>query len=188
MTSDRAADARRNSHLRRLGRASIGYLGVADPIKSTTAEAISIAARLWHSQIVMLTGDNPVTGCRGRQELELDEVKAGVLPRTSTGAFRRCRSGGRMSPWRVTESTMPRRWPDPMWASRWGPAPTSRSSSPPRVVLVKGDLRRDCEGAHPERADDAQHAPENSFFAFVYNLLGVPVAAGILLSFRSAYC
>ena len=103
-----------------------GLLGVADPIKGTTADAI----RALHDEglrVVMLTGDSRTTAEAVARAVGIDQVEAEVLPeakwqRSSSG----CRPRGTWSPWRGTASTTPRRSRRQTWASRWAPAPTSR--------------------------------------------------------------
>ena len=70
------------------------------------------------------------------------------------------------------------RWRRPTWASRWGPGPTSRWRAP-AVTLVKGDLRGIVRARRLSRAT-MRNIRQNLFFAFIYNALGVPIAAGVL--------
>ena len=160
-----------------------GLLAVADPIKASTPEAI----RLLHAdglRIVMLTGDNEITAARSPPTLGIDEVIAEVLPdqkRESSGV---CSARAASSRWPATASTTRRRWPRRRSASRWAPAPTSRSRAP-AITLVKGDLRGIVRARRLSRAT-MRNIRQNLFLAFVYNALGVPVAAGVLYPLHRA--
>lgn len=160
-----------------LGEHLIGYVGVADPIKATTAEAI----RLLHAsgiRIVMLTGDNPVTAAAVGKKLELDEVKAGVLPQDKYQHVQALQSSGRivaMAGDGINDAPA-------LAQSNVGIAMgtgTDIAMSSARVVLVKGDLRGIAK-ARILSVRTMHNIRENLFFAFIYNFLGVPVAAGIL--------
>ena len=160
-----------------LGEHLIGYVGVADPIKATTAEAI----RLLHAsgiRIVMLTGDNPVTAAAVGKRLELDEVKAGVLPQDKYQHVQALQSSGRivaMAGDGINDAPA-------LAQSNVGIAMgtgTDIAMSSARVVLVKGDLRGIAK-ARILSVRTMRNIRENLFFAFLYNFLGVPVAAGVL--------
>jgi Cu2+-exporting ATPase len=160
-----------------LGEHLIGYVGVADPIKATTAEAI----RLLHAsgiRIVMLTGDNPVTAAAVGKKLELDEVKAGVLPQDKYQHVQALQGSGRivaMAGDGINDAPA-------LAQSNVGIAMgtgTDIAMSSARVVLVKGDLRGIAK-ARILSVRTMRNIRQNLFFAFVYNFLGVPVAAGVL--------
>ena len=101
-----------------------GLVAVADPIKATAAEAHRQAARAG-LKIVMATGDNETTAKAVAAELGIDEVAPGCGRRTSCALIERL-AGARAASWRwpATASTTRRRWPAPMSASPWAPAPT----------------------------------------------------------------
>ena len=107
-----------------------GLVGVADPIKETTPEAI----RQLHEEglrIVMLTGDNRTTAMAVAERLGLDDVEAEVLPDRKAEVVK-APAGRRGAGWRwpATASTTLRPWPRPRSASPWAPAPTSPWRAP----------------------------------------------------------
>src|SRR5262249_22777968 len=154
-----------------------GYLGVADPIKSTTAEAIRML-RESGVRIVMLTGDNPATAAAVGKELSLDEVKAGVLPQDKYKHVQALQQQGRivaMAGDGVNDAPA-------LAQANVGIAMgtgTDIAMASARVVLVKGDLRGIAK-ARILSERTMRNIRQNLFFAFVYNFLGVPIAAGVL--------
>jgi len=154
-----------------------GYLGVADPIKATTPEAIRML-RDSGVRIVMLTGDNPVTAAAVGRQLGLDEVKAGVLPQEKYRHVQALQQQGRviaMAGDGVNDAPA-------LAQANVGIAMgtgTDIAMASARVVLVKGDLRGIARARRlSERT--MRNIRQNLFFAFVYNFLGVPIAAGVL--------
>ena len=117
-----------------------------------------------------------------RAQLGIDEVDAEVLPEQKARR-RRAAAGARAasSRWPATASTTRRRWRRPTSASRWAPAPTSRWRAP-ASRWCKGDLRGIVRARRLSRAT-MRNIRQNLFFAFVYNALGVPIAAGVLYPF-----
>jgi len=154
-----------------------GYLGVADPIKSTSAEAIELL-RKSGIRIVMLTGDNPVTASAVGKRLGLDEVKAGVLPQDKYKHVQALQQEGRivaMAGDGVNDAPA-------LAQANVGIAMgtgTDIAMSSARVVLVKGDLRGIAK-ARLLSERTMRNIRQNLFFAFIYNFLGVPIAAGVL--------
>ena len=154
-----------------------GYLGVADPIKSTSAEAIELL-RQSGIRIVMLTGDNPVTASAVGKRLGLDEVKAGVLPQDKYKHVQALQQEGRivaMAGDGVNDAPA-------LAQANVGIAMgtgTDIAMSSARVVLVKGDLRGIAK-ARLLSERTMRNIRQNLFFAFIYNFLGVPIAAGVL--------
>ena len=154
-----------------------GLIGVADPIKASTAEAI---AQLHDAgvRIVMLTGDNSVTAEAVAKQLGLDEVQAEVLPEDKYKAVKALQQQGRivaMAGDGVNDAPA-------LAQANVGIAMgtgTDVAMQSARIVLVKGDLR----GIAKARALSQQtmrNIRQNLFFAFVYNFIGVPIAAGAL--------
>ena len=126
----------------------------------------------------MLTGDNKTTAQAVARRLGIDEVEAEVLPDSKSAVVRRAaKRRPRSSPWRATASTTRRRWPPPMSASPWGPAPTSRSKAP-ASRFSRAICRHRARPA--ARHATMRNIRQNLFFAFVYNAAGVPIAAGVL--------
>jgi Cu2+-exporting ATPase len=154
-----------------------GYLGVADPIKSTSAEAIELL-RKSGVRIVMLTGDNPVTAAAVGKRLGLDEVKAGVLPQDKYKHVQALQQEGRivaMAGDGVNDAPA-------LAQANVGIAMgtgTDIAMSSARIVLVKGDLRGIAK-ARLLSERTMRNIRQNLFFAFIYNFLGVPIAAGVL--------
>ncbi|HEY2966730.1 MAG TPA: heavy metal translocating P-type ATPase [Casimicrobiaceae bacterium] len=154
-----------------------GYLGVADPIKATSAEAIELL-RKSRVRIVMLTGDNPVTAAAVGKRLGLDEVKAGVLPQDKYKHVQALQQEGRivaMAGDGVNDAPA-------LAQANVGIAMgtgTDIAMSSARIVLVKGDLRGIAK-ARLLSERTMRNIRQNLFFAFIYNFLGVPIAAGVL--------
>ncbi len=157
-----------------------GLLGVADPIKKTTPEAI----RALHEEgirIVMLTGDSRTTAQAVAAKLGIDDVAAEVLPDRKAGAVKRFQGEGRtvaMAGDGINDAPA-------LAQAQVGIAMgtgTDVAMESAGVTLVKGDLRGIVRARRLSRAT-MRNIKENLFFAFVYNALGVPVAAGVLYPF-----
>ena len=154
-----------------------GLLGVADPVKASTPEAI----QQLHAdglRIVMLTGDSRKTAEAVARELGIDEVIAEVLPDQKAAAIKRLQSEGRvvaMAGDGVNDAPA-------LAAAEVGIAMgtgTDVAMESAGLTLVKGDLRGIVRARRLSRAV-MSNIRQNLFFAFVYNLLGVPLAAGVL--------
>jgi Cu+-exporting ATPase len=158
------------------GRAA-GLLGVADPIKATTPEAVAQlhAAGL---RIVLLSGDNRTTAEAVGKKLGIDQVIADVLPQQKADVVRRLQAEGRvvaMAGDGINDAPA-------LAAANVGIAMgtgTDVAMESAGVTLVKGDLRGIAKARALSRAVMA-NIRQNLFFAFAYNVLGVPVAAGVL--------
>ena len=154
-----------------------GLLGVADPVKATTVEAI----QQLHAdglRIVMLTGDNRTTAEAVARRLGIDEVEAEVLPAQKGEIVRRLQSEGRivaMAGDGVNDAPALAR-ANVGIAMGTGADVAIESAG---ITLVRGDLRGIARARRLSRAT-LRNIRENLFFAFLYNALGVPVAAGIL--------
>jgi Cu+-exporting ATPase len=157
-----------------------GILGVADPIKSTTAEAV----RILHNdgiRIVMLTGDNRTTAESVAGKLVIDEVEAEVLPTEKGNVVGRLQREGRivaMAGDGINDAPALAA-ADVGIAMGTGTDVAIQSSD---VTLVKGDLRGISRAIELSRKT-MRNIRQNLFFAFAYNALGVPIAAGILYPF-----
>ncbi len=154
-----------------------GLLGVADPIKGSTAEALR-ELKGEGLRIVMLTGDNAVTAQAVASKLPIDEVIADVLPDQKRDAIARLQQQGRkvaMAGDGVNDAPALAQ-ADVGIAMGTGTDVAIESAG---VTLLKGDLRGLVRARRLSRAT-MTNIRQNLFLAFVYNALGVPVAAGIL--------
>jgi Cu+-exporting ATPase len=161
------------------GRA-IGMLGIADPIKSSTAAAVQMLQQQG-VHIVMLTGDSRVTAHAVANKLGISEVEAEVLPQQKSEAVVRLKKAGRivaMAGDGINDAPALAQ-ADVGIAMGTGTDIAMESAG---VTLVKGDLLGIARARKLSSAT-MSNIRQNLFFAFVYNLLGVPVAAGILYPF-----
>jgi Cu+-exporting ATPase len=154
-----------------------GLLGVADPIKPSTPDAIR-SLRGEHLRIVMLTGDSRTTAEAVARRLGLDEVIAEVLPDQKVEVVKRLQADGRtvaMAGDGINDAPA-------LAQAEVGIAMgtgTDVAMESAGVTLVKGDLRGIARAARLSHAA-MRNIKQNLFFAFVYNALGVPLAAGAL--------
>jgi len=157
------------------GRAA-GLLAVADPIKETTGEALA-ALRQEGIRLVMLTGDSRATAEAVARELGIEEVFAEVLPDQKAAAIKRLQERGRfvaMAGDGVNDAPA-------LAQAQVGIAMgtgTDIAMESAAVTLVKGDLRGIVRARRLSRAT-MRNIRQNLFFAFVFNALAVPVAAGV---------
>jgi Cu+-exporting ATPase len=158
------------------GRAA-GLVGVADPVKPTTPEALG-RLRDAGLRIVMLTGDSRRTAEAVARRLGIGHVEAEVLPEAKSGVIERLQREGRrvaMAGDGVNDAPALAR-ADVGIAMGTGTDVAIESAG---VTLVKGDLRGIVRARRLSRAT-MRNIRQNLFFAFVYNALGVPIAAGVL--------
>jgi Cu+-exporting ATPase len=161
------------------GRAA-GLVGVADPIKSTTAEAI----RLLHKEgirIVMLTGDNRKTAEAVAAKLNIDQIQAEVLPDQKAAVVKQLQAEGRIVAMAGDGINDAPALAQAQVGIAMGTG-TDVAMESAGVTLVKGDLRGIVRARKLSRAT-MSNIRQNLFFAFIYNALGVPVAAGVLYPF-----
>ncbi len=157
-----------------------GVLALADPIKPSTAEAV----QLLHAQgirIAMLTGDNRATAQAVAQRLGIDDVEAEVLPAQKVDAVKKLQSGGHivaMAGDGINDA--PALAAADIGIAMGTGADVAMESA--GVTLVHGDLRGIARALRLSRAT-MRNIRQNLFFAFVYNVLGVPIAAGVLYPF-----
>jgi Cu+-exporting ATPase len=157
-----------------------GLLGVADPVKETTPEAIEALHRRG-IRVVMLTGDSETTARAVASRLGIDEVVAEVLPDQKVEVVRRLQDEGRfvaMAGDGINDAPALARAHVGI-AMGTGTDVAMESAG---VTLVKGDLRGIVRAIELSRAT-MRNIRQNLFFAFVYNALGVPIAAGVLYPF-----
>ncbi len=158
----------------------IGTLAVTDPVKSTTADAIR-ELRADGVRIVMLTGDNRATAESVGQQVGIEEIAAELLPDQKIAAIRKLQDEGRivaMAGDGVNDA--PALAQAHVGIAMGAGADVAMQSA--GVTLVKGDLRGILRARRLSGAAMA-NIKQNLFFAFVYNALGVPIAAGALYPF-----
>ena len=154
-----------------------GLLAVADPIKESTFEAI----KQLHAEgirVVMLTGDNTITAEAVAKKLNLDEVAAEVLPDQKATAIKKFQQGGHvvaMAGDGINDA--PALAQAQVGIAMGTGADVAMESA--GVTLVKGDLTGIVRARRLSNATIA-NIKQNLFFAFIYNTIGVPIAAGIL--------
>jgi Cu+-exporting ATPase len=157
-----------------------GVLGIADPIKPTTREAV----RELHAmdlKIIMCTGDNRRTAESVAREVGIDEFKAEVMPDEKIEIVRKLKSEGAivaMAGDGINDAPA-------LAAADVGIAMgtgTDVAIESAGITLVKGDLMGIVKAIHVSRAV-MRNIRQNLFFAFIYNGLGVPIAAGVLYPF-----
>jgi len=159
---------------------TIGLIAVADPVKSTTSDAL---ARLRRDglRIVMLTGDSPATAASVAGTLGIEDVHAGILPAQKKEIIERLQSQGHvvaMAGDGVNDAPA-------LTQANIGIAMatgTDVAIESAGITLLHGDLRGIARARALSRAT-MRNIRQNLFFAFVYNSLGVPIAAGILYPF-----
>jgi len=157
-----------------------GLIAVADPIKPTTAEALR-ALREKGIAITMLTGDARATAEAVARQLGIDDVAAEVLPAAKESVVRKLQEQGKrvaMAGDGVNDAPALSR-ADVGIAMGTG---TDVAIESAHLTLVKGDLRGIVRARNLSEAM-MRNIRQNLFFAFVYNILGVPIAAGLLYPF-----
>jgi Cu+-exporting ATPase len=161
------------------GRAA-GIFAIADKVKATTPEAVS-ALKPQGIRIVMLTGDNQTTANAVARRLGIDDVEAEVLPDRKSAVVQRYQAEGRvvaMAGDGVNDAPAPAA-ADVGIATGTGTDVAMESAA---ITLLKGDLVGILRARLLSQAV-MRNIRQNLFFAFIYNALGVPVAAGVLYPF-----
>ncbi|MGH9783107.1 MAG: copper-transporting P-type ATPase [Terriglobia bacterium] len=157
-----------------------GLIGVADPIKQTTPEAI----RQLHEdgiRIVMLTGDSRTTAQAVAGKLGIDQVIAEVLPEDKAGTVKKLQAEGRFVAMAGDGINDAPALAQAQVGIAMGTG-TDVAMESAGVTLVKGDLRGIVRARLLSRAT-MRNIRQNLFFAFIYNSLGIPIAAGVLYPF-----
>ncbi|MCH7776957.1 MAG: HAD-IC family P-type ATPase, partial [Gemmatimonadetes bacterium] len=154
-----------------------GLVGVADPIKDTTPQAIQ---RLHEEgvRITMLTGDSRTTAEAVSKKLNIDEVIAEVLPDKKAEVIKRLQSEGRVVAMAGDGINDAPALAQAEVGIAMGTG-TDVAMESAGVTLVKGDLRGIVRARRLSRAT-MRNIKQNLFFAFLYNSLGIPIAAGVL--------
>jgi P-type Cu+ transporter len=154
-----------------------GLIGVADPMKQSTPEAI----RLLHEDgvnIVMLTGDNRTTAEAVAKKLGIDEIQAEVLPDQKSQIIKRFQSAGRVVAMAGDGVNDAPALAQAQVGIAMGTG-TDVAMESAGVTLVQGDLRGIAKARRLSRGT-MRNIRQNLFFAFIYNVLGIPIAAGVL--------
>jgi len=154
-----------------------GLIGVADPIKESTPEAI----RDLHKQgikVVMLTGDSLKTAEAVASKLDIDQVQAEVLPDQKAAVVKKLQDEGHIVAMAGDGINDAPALAQAQVGIAMGTG-TDVAMESAGVTLVKGDLRGIVRARRLSRAT-MRNIKQNLFFAFIYNALGVPVAAGVL--------
>ncbi len=157
-----------------------GLLALSDPLKPTTQEAIS-ALRCMDLKVMMLTGDNAQTAQHIADQLGIDEVIAGVSPRDKIDKVQSLKASGQ----RVAMAGDGVNDAPALAAADVGIAMgtgTDVAMESAGITLVKGDLRGIVHAIALSRAT-LRNIRQNLTFAYLYNVLGIPLAAGVLYPF-----
>jgi len=157
-----------------------GLIGVADPIKNSTPEAI----RDLHAEgikIVMLTGDSRATAEAVAGKLEIDQVQAEVLPEQKAEVVKQLQAEGRIVAMAGDGINDAPALAQAQVGIAMGTG-TDVAMESAGITLVKGDLRGIVRARRLSRAT-MRNIRQNLFFAFIYNSAGVPIAAGVLYPF-----
>jgi Cu+-exporting ATPase len=159
---------------------TVGLVGVADPVKESTPEAV----RSLHEdgiRIVMLTGDNRTTAAIVAQKLGLDDVIAEVLPNQKADVVKRLQNEEKFVAMAGDGINDAPALAQAQVGIAMGTG-TDVAMKSAGVTLVKGDLRGILRARRLSRAT-MRNIKQNLFFAFIYNALGIPIAAGVLYPF-----
>ena len=157
-----------------------GCIDVADPIRETTAEALALLARE-NVRVIMLTGDSKIKAHEVATKLGIKDVEAEVLPAQKASVVNKLKSGSNivaMAGDGINDA--------PALASAdvgiaMGTG-TDIAMESAGITLVKGDLRGIAKAFQLSRAT-IRNIKQNLAFAFIYNIIGVPIAAGVLYPF-----
>jgi Cu+-exporting ATPase len=157
-----------------------GFITVADPIKENTAQAIKLL-KADGLRIVMITGDNKTTAMAVAKKVGIDEVEADVLPDQKNAAIKKLQDQGRkvaMAGDGINDA--PALAQAEVGIAMGTGADVAMESA--GITLLHGDLMGIVRARHLSRAT-MRNIRQNLFFAFIYNALGVPLAAGVLYPF-----
>ena len=157
-----------------------GLIGVADPLKASTPEAI----RQLHEegiQVIMLTGDNLITAQAVASKLGIDRIEAEVLPEQKASIVKELQAKGRIVAMAGDGINDAPALAQAQVGIAMGTG-TDVAMESAGVTLIKGDLTGIVRAVRLSRAT-MRNIRQNLFFAFIYNVLGIPIAAGLLYPF-----
>ncbi len=157
-----------------------GVMGIADPLKPTTVEAIG-ALHMDGVRVVMLTGDNRQTAAAVAQKLGIRDFEAEVMPERKSEVVKRLQAEGRVVAMAGDGINDAPALAQANVGIAMGTG-TDVAMESGGITLVKGDLRGIVRARRLSKAT-MRNIRQNLFFAFIYNSLGVPVAAGLLYPF-----
>ena len=157
-----------------------GLVSVADPIKPTTPEAVALLHRE-NVRITMLTGDSRTTALAVAKRLGIDDIEAEVLPEQKADAVKKLQAQGQVVAMAGDGVNDAPALAQAQVGIAMGTG-TDVAMESAGVTLVQGDLRGVARALRLSRAT-MRNIRQNLFFAFIYNVLGVPIAAGILYPF-----
>jgi Cu+-exporting ATPase len=154
-----------------------GLVGVADPVKASTLEALNLL-RAAGVHVVMLTGDSRATALAIAGKLGIADVEAEVLPDQKSAVVKRLQAEGRVVAMAGDGVNDAPALAQAQVGIAMGTG-TDVAMQSPGTTLGKGDLRGIARASRLSQAT-MRNIRENLFFAFVYNALGIPIAAGVL--------
>ena len=157
-----------------------GLIGVADPVKASTPDAI----RALHEegiQVIMLTGDNRTTAEAVARKLGIDRIEAEVLPEQKASIVKQLQAQGRFVAMAGDGINDAPALAQAQVGIAMGTG-TDVAMESAGITLIKGDLNGIVRAVRLSRAT-MKNIRQNLFFAFIYNALGIPIAAGVLYPF-----
>ena len=157
-----------------------GLIGVADPVKASTPDAI-LALHEERVQVIMLTGDNRTTAEAVARKLGIDRIEAEVLPEQKASIVKQLQAQGRFVAMAGDGINDAPALAQAQVGIAMGTG-TDVAMESAGVTLVKGDLNGIVRAVRLSRAT-MRNIRQNLFFAFIYNIIGVPIAAGLLYPF-----
>ena len=157
-----------------------GLIGVADPVKRATPAALA-QLRADGVRVVMLTGDSRATAAAVARQLGIDEVEAEVMPADKANVVKRLQAEGRIVAMAGDGINDAPALAQATVGIAMGTG-TDVAMQSAGITLVKGDLMGIVRARNLSRVT-MRNIRQNLFFAFIYNVLGVPIAAGVLYPF-----